>query len=412
MNISTYSRLSNVLTSFLSIRNSLEYLACITSRGVRREIIVEDFGGEKYKNIVVILHLTKIVASSTYLTFKDRKIKSISKLISGISGIALFRIHRFSNEGQDCAVFVNEISNSAIIYTDDDRIKYFALNNIKLQSDLCYLISGLSKLVSARWRSGQALDEILLTDIFGNHRAYKIIRNLDLSKILSRFTILLEIFIPLLMRSRLKILTTPVVIMFHFAIFLTMKGELGKFFIIYSLNHVAHHVKTSHPKQFPSNKKWKIIYLPFTVYYTIGLLANNDLTKSFPIVKHLARYGLFQWKLFGKDSIDRDIKLLITDDGNSYHELYPSGSPKRNFGIIWHKERRSEKALFLLLNAASLELLKNQERKFLKSIENIVIKSNLLRDKKQIRYAIVNFYTNSPGKISFKPLYISKIMKR
>lgn len=410
MKISTYSTLSNILTSFLSIRNSLEYLTCMLGGGLRREIIVEDFGGEKNKNIVVTLHLIKISASSVCLISKNRKIKSIAKLISGVSGVILFRFHRFSNEGQDCAVFLNEIANSVIISTDNDRTKSISLDNIKWQSDLCYLISGLSKAVSPRWRSGQALDQILLTDIFGNHKAYRTIKKLSLSTPLSRLTILLEILIPFLVRSRFKKVVTPAVIAFHFSLFLVMKGELGKFFIIYSLNHASHHINDLEPNRFKINANEKIIYILFATYYTIGILANNDITKNLPIVKHLARYGLFQWKLFGKDSIDRDIKLLLTENGNDYHELYPPDPSKGNLGIFWHRERRSGKTLFLLLNSASLELSKNKDRKFLKSVENIVIKSDLSRSKKQIRYAIVNFYTTSPGEISFKPIYISKLM--
>lgn len=410
MRISTYSTLSNVLTSFLSIRNSLEYLTCTLGSGLRREIIVEDFGGEKNKKIVVALHLTKIAASSVCLTFKNRKVKGAAKLISGVSGVVLFRLHRFSNEGQDCAVFLNEIANSVIISTDNDRAKSISIDNIRLQSDLCYLISGLSKAVSPRWRSGQALNQILLTDIFGNHKAYKIIKKLNLSTFLSRLTILLEILVPFLARSRFNKLVTPTVIAFHFSLFLVMKGELGKFFIIYSLNHASHRINNLEPERFKVSVNEKMVYTIFAAYYTFGILANNDATKNLPVVKHLARYGLFQWKLFGKDSIDRDIKLLLTENGNDYHELYPPESSRGNLGIFWHRERRSEKALFLLLNAASLELSKNKDRRFLNSVENIVMKSNLSRDKKQIRYAIVNFYTTSPGEVSFEPIYISKLI--
>ena len=77
-------------------------------------------------------------------------------------------------------------------------LKDVALAFIAAQLLLSYLTSGMMKLLSPIWRSGEAVGLIVRTESYGHRTAYRLIRRLRLSSPLSRGTIVLEVLGPLL----------------------------------------------------------------------------------------------------------------------------------------------------------------------------------------------------------------------
>jgi len=77
-----------------------------------------------------------------------------------------------------------------------------ALGFIAAQICLSYSVSGIAKLMSSLWRSGNALPQILSTTAYGSLRAYKFLeRHTTLARLLCNATVIVEVLFPVLLIS-------------------------------------------------------------------------------------------------------------------------------------------------------------------------------------------------------------------
>ena len=98
-----------------------------------------------------------------------------------------------------------------------DSIKDLALAFIAAQLLLSYVTSGITKVLSPVWRSGEAVGLIVRTESYGNRHACKLIERFHLSRPLSLGTMVLEVAAPLLvlMGPRTTIVLLCCGVLFH-----------------------------------------------------------------------------------------------------------------------------------------------------------------------------------------------------
>jgi hypothetical protein len=109
-----------------------------------------------------------------------------------------------SNYGGDGAQQMNTILGAALLLGFNPWISPLAgiigLTFVAAQACLSYFVSGVAKLISPLWRSGDALPRILSTTAYGSAAAYRIAQqNPTLTRVLCKATVLLEVLFPVLL---------------------------------------------------------------------------------------------------------------------------------------------------------------------------------------------------------------------
>jgi hypothetical protein len=127
--------------------------------------------------------------------------------------------------GGDGAQQMNMILGAALLLGFNPWISPIAgiicLTFVAAQACLSYFASGVAKLISPLWRSGDALPRILSTTAYGSAAAYRLSqRSLSLTRMLCKATVLLEVLFPVLLVLPKELFFAFLVwgIMFHLSI--------------------------------------------------------------------------------------------------------------------------------------------------------------------------------------------------
>lgn len=114
------------------------------------------------------------------------------------------------------------------------------LRAVNAQVAHSYVVSGLAKLVSSTWRSGEAVEMVLKTQLYGSSPTAELIRNRpSLGRAVSWLTIVWETAFPFVyvLRTRHAKAALGFVKLFHLGIAVTM--GLPRFFWAFSSSHAA-----------------------------------------------------------------------------------------------------------------------------------------------------------------------------
>ncbi|WP_189218858.1 MULTISPECIES: hypothetical protein [Streptomyces] len=106
---------------------------------------------------------------------------------------------RYGTDGTDQVTFITQsVSTIARIGNRNPRLVDACLWYIALQATLSYAISGIVKLPSEGWRSGEALPGVLRTESYGDPTVYKLARKHPrLTKTVAHAVLVLECSFPI-----------------------------------------------------------------------------------------------------------------------------------------------------------------------------------------------------------------------
>lgn len=132
----------------------------------RSGLIIRNLLG--YPGYLVLISI-QLLAAVTVLSHQANPL--LPYLITAILGIKLLSHFRHAHgglDGSDQMQIIILASLAAFYWVTDPMVKMAALWFIAAQLILSYLAAGVAKLVSATWRSGDAIVGVLATDNYGN----------------------------------------------------------------------------------------------------------------------------------------------------------------------------------------------------------------------------------------------------
>jgi len=190
----------------------------------------------------VVVHVLSVVGACLVLTGRSHRRQQIVGAAAMFAASKLFELRNpFGRDGSDqmAGVIAGYRLVTLAVPNQKDSDDLF-LRAVNAQTCLSYLASGLAKLISNTWRSGEAMGQIVRTDIYGGTWFAALLqRRPILGCLVSWGTIFWEISFPLIYvtspsAARLFLLTVKG---FHFGVAMTM--GLPRFFWGFSSAHAA-----------------------------------------------------------------------------------------------------------------------------------------------------------------------------
>jgi hypothetical protein len=190
----------------------------------------------------VVAHSLGIIGAGLILTSKNSRARQVAGVgVSLLSNrIAEYR-NPYGRDGSDqMSGVIYSYRLATALIPETHRADELFLRAVNTQVCIAYAASGLAKLISSTWRSGDALRLVLLTDNYGGTPLAAFIRNHpELGKALSWITIVWESAYPVIYLTDPK--TARLILLFvkgfHAGIAVTM--GLPRFFWGFSASHSA-----------------------------------------------------------------------------------------------------------------------------------------------------------------------------
>ncbi|MET9919723.1 hypothetical protein ABZZ04_21920 [Streptomyces sp. NPDC006435] len=122
-------------------------------------------------------------------------------LLAGSSAASTVRSGGLGMDGSDQLALINfVVAGLEKLSGSDSRVRAACAHYLTAQSALSYLTSGLVKLTSPTWRSGEAIPGVLRTRTYGDRGFYEFVKDRpELAKALAWLVILSETLFPLLL---------------------------------------------------------------------------------------------------------------------------------------------------------------------------------------------------------------------
>ncbi|MBX9717808.1 MAG: hypothetical protein K2X36_03080, partial [Microbacteriaceae bacterium] len=116
-----------------------------------------------------VVHGLSIVGALLVLTGRSRRNQQIAGAAVTFAASKLFEIRNpFGRDGSDqMAGVIAGYRLAAVVVPDREQSDDLFLRAVNAQTGLSYLASGLAKLISSTWRSGEAMGQVVRTDIYG-----------------------------------------------------------------------------------------------------------------------------------------------------------------------------------------------------------------------------------------------------
>ncbi|MDB5006358.1 MAG: hypothetical protein JWP45_751 [Mucilaginibacter sp.] len=169
--------------SFAICLTSLEYFAIIKQFGkegiysweMMRLNVSHKFNelGAHYffnKTGVIVILLARMICGIYLLVIPNSIISGCALALIVITSLMLSIRNTIGNDGSDQMSVILGISLLISAVFKDIRIKELSLYFIATQSILSYVIAGIAKLASKKWRSGIAVFQIMNTESFGSKK--------------------------------------------------------------------------------------------------------------------------------------------------------------------------------------------------------------------------------------------------
>lgn len=153
----------------------------------------------RHPNVLVVAGVRAASGAVLLLPGIGRVARGVALAGAVGSGALLHLRTNYGNDGSDHLAVVSFWSALAEkAFGDDRRAREAALGFIAAQSALSYLTSGLTKLRSPIWRSGDALSGVLRTRTYGDPDLYALIRDRPRLRLLASWGVMLfEVAFPL-----------------------------------------------------------------------------------------------------------------------------------------------------------------------------------------------------------------------
>lgn len=177
--------ITTVFFTLSIIITSLEYLAIgkefsekgvfswkilSTSESFQRNVLFKKLDFLFDYKAVIFLHLLKLLGVILFFISSNYIIKSVS-ITTVTLCLTIFSIRNiFGNDGADQMQFIISISLFFAFYCDNEFVYKISLWFIAIQSIISYVIAGIAKLSSKKWRTGKAVLQIMNTRTFGNQK--------------------------------------------------------------------------------------------------------------------------------------------------------------------------------------------------------------------------------------------------
>lgn len=169
--------------------------------------LLDRLGQERVESMV---HVGRIVAgASLFLPSRIRAHRSMANGFLAASALLLHPKHFYGSDGSDQLAFLVQTTAAVAHVGNIPRRREAGLVFLAAQAGLSYMVSGVVKLVSRTWRSGEALPGVLRTRTYGDERLFRFLkRHPRLSRLTAHGVLAAETAFPLIF-----VLPTPVALL-------------------------------------------------------------------------------------------------------------------------------------------------------------------------------------------------------
>ncbi|MFF5624611.1 hypothetical protein ACFY5A_04540 [Microbacterium sp. NPDC012755] len=136
--------------------------------------LLDRIGKERTETVI---HLGRIAAgSSLFLPASVRAHRSAANAYLALTALLLHPKHFYGSDGSDQLAFLVQSTAAVAHLGDKPRRREAGLVFLAAQAGLSYVVSGVVKLASRTWRSGEALPGVLRTRTYGDERLYRFLK--------------------------------------------------------------------------------------------------------------------------------------------------------------------------------------------------------------------------------------------
>jgi hypothetical protein len=190
----------------------------------------------------VVIHVAAAIGSSCIILGRSRRSQQIvgAALLFASKALGEYR-NPYGGDGADqMSDVISGYRLVTAVVSDKAVGDDLFLRAVNAQVTVSYVASGLAKLISSTWRSGQAVDMVLRTKLYGSSRLAEFIRQRPaLGRLVSWTTIAWETGYPMIYRLPPGPASGALALIkfFHLGIAVTM--GLPRFFWAFSSSHAA-----------------------------------------------------------------------------------------------------------------------------------------------------------------------------
>ncbi|GAA2584783.1 hypothetical protein [Streptomyces tubercidicus] len=152
------------------------------------------------KKAAVALYGVQAGASAATLIWAHRRgVRAVGSAVLAATGVAGREYTPFGRDGADqLQQVVNVVLASTGTLKDDEKARDLAMRALALETTLAYVASGVVKLVSPVWLSGEAFSGVIRTQNYGDPRVFPLVHTYPvLGKLVTWTTVAAEVGFPL-----------------------------------------------------------------------------------------------------------------------------------------------------------------------------------------------------------------------
>jgi len=124
-----------------------------------------------------MIHLGRIAAgASLFLPASVRRHRAAANGYLALTALMLHPKHFYGSDGSDQLAFLVQSTAAVSHVGDDPRRREAGMVFLAAQAGLSYVVSGVVKLASRTWRSGEALPGVLRTRTYGDANLYRFLK--------------------------------------------------------------------------------------------------------------------------------------------------------------------------------------------------------------------------------------------